>query len=154
MSARKRDALLGRKYPITLHEDESGGYVAEPRDLPGCITQGETLDEAVANLDSARRLWLRTAMDHGDAVPLPSTDETYSGRVLVRMPRSLHRRLAEAAEREGTSLNQVIVSMLSSGVTATQVIHALQALTAQGSGGGAKHPGMRATAPWPAGSHG
>lgn len=146
MSTRKRDELLGRTYPITLHEDESGGYVAEHRDLPGCITQGETLDEAVENLNSARKLWLRTAMERGDPVPLPSTDETYSGRVLVRMPRSLHRRLAESAEREGTSLNQLIVGMLSSGVTATQVTHALEALTAQGSTDKTARPRMRATA--------
>jgi len=45
--------------------------------------------------------------------PLPSSDNSYSGKLLVRMPKSLHRRLAETAEREGVSLNQYIVSLLS-----------------------------------------
>ncbi|MCX7783071.1 MAG: type II toxin-antitoxin system HicB family antitoxin, partial [Meiothermus sp.] len=53
------------------------------------------------------------AYEHGDEIPLPSTERSYGGRVLVRMPPSLHRRLAEGAEAEGVSLNQHIVGLLS-----------------------------------------
>lgn len=52
-------------------------------------------------------------MKLSDDIPLPSSDNSYSGKLLVRMPKSLHRRLAETAEREGVSLNQYIVSLLS-----------------------------------------
>jgi len=66
----------------------------------------------LANLEEARRLWLEAAYEHGDEIPLPSTEREYSGRVLVRMPKSLHRRLDEEAKAEGVSLNQYIVSLL------------------------------------------
>jgi len=111
-------ALLDRPFPITLHADPDGGYVAEVRDLPGCISQGETRDEALARIDDARMAWIRSAYAHGDSVPAPSVDASYSGRLLVRMPRSLHRRLAERASQEGVSLNQEVVSLLSERATA------------------------------------
>jgi predicted RNase H-like HicB family nuclease len=104
---------LSREYPVTLHPDPDGGYVAEVHDLPGCISQGDTRDEALAMIDDAREAWIRSAHVHGDPVPLPSADATYSGKILLRMPRSLHRRLAELAAREGVSLNHEVVSLLS-----------------------------------------
>jgi predicted RNase H-like HicB family nuclease len=41
-------------------------------DLEGCVAVGETLEEALANLAEARRLWLETAYEQGDEIPLPS----------------------------------------------------------------------------------
>ena len=104
---------LEQKYPVTLYPDRDGGYVAEIKDLPGCMTQGETAEEALAEVEDARMLWIETAYEHGDDVALPSTETQYSGKTLLRMPRSLHQKLAEGAEREGISLNQCIVSLLS-----------------------------------------
>lgn len=104
---------LGLKYPVTFYPDPDGGYVAEIKDLPGCMTQGETADEVMSNIEEARSLWIETAYEHGDEIPLPSTETQYSGRVLLRMPRSLHQQLVENAEREGVSFNQYIVSLLS-----------------------------------------
>jgi antitoxin HicB len=112
MSRKPKDATLDREYPMTLYPAGEGGFVAEHRDLPGCLTQGETLQETVENLASARKLWIATALEHGDEIPPPSTDERFAGRVLVRMPRTLHRRLFERAETEGVSVNQLIVAML------------------------------------------
>ncbi len=65
----------------------------------------------MANIIEARELWIETAYEAGDDIPLPSKDETYSGKLLLRMPKSLHRRLALVAERENVSLNQCIVSV-------------------------------------------
>lgn len=107
------DFYLERKYPVTLYPALEGGYVAEIKDLPGCVTQGETAEESVAEVEDARVLWIETAYEHGDDIPLPCTDTQYSGKTLLRMPRSLHQKLAEGAEREGISLNQHLVSLLS-----------------------------------------
>lgn len=104
---------LSLKYPVMLYPDPTGGYVAQIKDLPGCLTQGETLEETMVNINEARELWIETAYEAGDDIPLPSSDSTYSGKLLVRMPKSLHRHLAEAADSEGVSLNQYIVSLLS-----------------------------------------
>jgi antitoxin HicB len=63
---------LNLKYPITLYPDVEGGYVAEIKDLPGCLTQGETLQEAIDNIDEARELWLETAYESNDNISLPN----------------------------------------------------------------------------------
>ncbi|MEH2157615.1 type II toxin-antitoxin system HicB family antitoxin [Nostoc sp.] len=104
---------LNLQYPVTLYPDPEEGYVAQIKDLPGCLTQGETLEETMANLNEARELWIETAYEAGDRIPLPSSDNSYSGKRLLRMPKSLHRRLAETSELEAVSLNQYIVSLLS-----------------------------------------
>ncbi|MDB9421215.1 type II toxin-antitoxin system HicB family antitoxin [Microcystis aeruginosa CS-563/04] len=65
---------LGLKYPITIYPDDQGGYVSEIKHLPGCFTQGETIEETLANIDDARKLWLETAYEYGDHIPLPSTN--------------------------------------------------------------------------------
>ncbi|MBE9226481.1 type II toxin-antitoxin system HicB family antitoxin [Phormidium sp. LEGE 05292] len=103
---------LNLKYPVTLYPGEEA-YVAEIKDLPGCMTQGDTIDEVMSNIEEARELWIETAYEHGSMIPLPSTENQYSGRVLLRMPKSLHQQLVENAEREEVSFNQYVVSLLS-----------------------------------------
>jgi predicted RNase H-like HicB family nuclease len=108
------DFYLNLQYPVTLYPDIDGGYTAEIEELRGCLTQGETADEALKNIEEARVLWIETAYEYGDTISLPRTENQYSGKVLLRMPISLHQRLAEGAEREGISLNQYILFLLSS----------------------------------------
>lgn len=104
---------LNLKYPVLLVPEPEGGFTALIPDLPGCVSVGETQEEALKNVEEARQLWLETAYEYGDEIPLPSPEREYSGRILLRMPKSLHRRLAEEAEAEGVSLNQYILSLLS-----------------------------------------
>jgi len=100
------------KYPVTITPDVTGGYVSEIEDLPGCFTQGETLEEIYANMEEARRLWLESAYEDGLDIPLPRDLEQYSGKFFIRAPKSLHRKLDQQAKREGVSLNQYLVSTL------------------------------------------
>jgi hypothetical protein len=69
-------------------------------------------------ITEAKELWIETALDKGWPVPEPQIDEPkeYSGKFLARLPRSLHRELVELAEEEGTSLNQLVVMLLSRGI--------------------------------------
>lgn len=62
---------LGLHYPVTLVSEKEGGYTAFVPDLPGCVTVGETVEEALEMIKDARRLWLETAYEHGDRIPLP-----------------------------------------------------------------------------------
>lgn len=106
-------------YPFTvrhLSEDEGGGYLAEAFDLNGCMADGETIEEAVHNLEDAIYSWIKTAQELGDPVPSPSDDRKFSGRWVVRTPKSLHYRLVEMAKREGVSLNTMTVSLLAEGI--------------------------------------
>jgi antitoxin HicB len=113
MNEQPLEHYLSLVYSVTLDPDPEGGYVAQIRDLPGCLTQGETLEETMANIQEARELWIETAYELGDPIPLPNTMSEYSGKLLLRMPKSLHRDLARQAEAEAVSLNQYINLLLS-----------------------------------------
>lgn len=73
-SRKALEHYLNLRYPITIYPEAEGGYVAMIKDLPGCITQGETPDEIMANIEEARQLWIETVYEHGDEIPLPSDD--------------------------------------------------------------------------------
>ncbi len=103
---------LSLNYKVELYPDD-GAFVAEIPDLPGCITQGDTMEEAVALINEAKHLWLETAINRGISIQEPKNLDEYSGKFLLRMPKSLHARLAGQATDEGVSLNQYVVSLLS-----------------------------------------
>jgi antitoxin HicB len=113
---------LELNYPVTIYRAEEGGFVAEIEDLPGCLTEGETLEEVNQRIDDARNDWIRVAYEDGIDIPLPRSDEEYSGKFMVRIPKYLHRRLAERARQEGISLNQYVESILSAGVATQNII--------------------------------
>ena len=88
-------------------KDESGEYYfASVQELDGCMSDGATPDEAYANVREAMEGWIETKLEAGFAVPTPINAEKYSGKFVVRLPKSLHKRLSLEAEREGVSLNQ------------------------------------------------
>jgi antitoxin HicB len=101
-----------------LTEEEGGGYLIEFPDLPGCMSDGETVEEAIANGEDAKRCWIAAMTEAGRPIPPPSVEpaESYSGKWQLRAPKSLHRRLAERAKREGVSLNTLAVSLLAEGL--------------------------------------
>ena len=104
---------LALEYPFQVIADPDGGYVVMFPDLPGCMTQVERLDEVGPMAEEVRRLWIETTYEQGLEIPLPSYPEEYSGTLNLRIPRSLHRALAEAAQRDGVSLDQHAVMLLS-----------------------------------------
>jgi antitoxin HicB len=104
---------MSLSYPYELVLDqEQGGYFARHPDLPGCTAEGESPQEAVANLDESRRLWIEVRLEGGYPVPEP-VGEDYRGRISLRIPRSLHASLARAAVRRDMSLNQLLTVILS-----------------------------------------
>jgi antitoxin HicB len=114
------DYFLKLRYPVTLIPDETGGYAVEIEGLPGCFSQGETVEEALQMIDEARRLWLEVAYEDGYEIPLPHEEREYSGKFFIRAPKSLHRTLDILADREGVSLNQFLVATLSKAVGMSQ----------------------------------
>ena len=89
-----------------------GGYVASFPQLPGCITCGETAEAAVANAIDAKKEWLSAAIEDGIDIPCPDPADHYSGQFKLRLPKSLHKQLAEDAKRDGISMNQYCVYLL------------------------------------------
>lgn len=113
---------LTSAYPFTTVADDAGYFVSFP-DLPGCMTQVERLEHVGVMAAEILKLWLETAYEQGLEIPEPSAPSHYSGKFVVRLPRSLHRRLAESAAQEGVSLNQYATTLLAAGdaVAAVQV---------------------------------
>lgn len=70
MKQRTLDDYLNLSYEITFIREEDCVF-AEIKDLPGCMTQGETLDEALKLIEEARRGWIKTAFKIGMRVPFP-----------------------------------------------------------------------------------
>ena len=108
---------ISLKYPVTLVAAPEGGYFVKIEDLPGCYSQGETVEEAMEMIEEARRQWLEVVYEDDEiTIPLPQGEREYSGNVYIRAPKSLHRQLDQMAVREGVSLNQFVVSTLSQAV--------------------------------------
>ena len=92
------------------------GWIATVEELPGCQAHGPTPESAAAGMGDAVERWVREARAAGREVPPPGAAAAHSGKLLVRMPRSLHAELVRASDREGTSLNAYIVAALSASV--------------------------------------
>jgi predicted RNase H-like HicB family nuclease len=103
---------LNYRMEIVEDEDECGFVVSYP-DLPGCITCGETIETAIENAADAKRAWIEAALEEGIEIQVPERLEDYSGQFKLRIPRSLHKSLAEHSKREGISMNQYCVYLLS-----------------------------------------
>ena len=92
---------------------EEGGFVASYPELPGCITCAETMKEAMENLIDAKKAWIEAELEEGRKIPEPNALNSYSGQFKLRLPKSLHRQLAEHSKREGISMNQYCLYLLS-----------------------------------------
>lgn len=125
------DDYLGLQYRFDVIADPDGGWVIDFPDLPGCTTQADTLDEIVPMAEEGRQLWIESMYERGLAIPLPSYPEEYSGKFNLRLPKSLHRKLAESAERDGVSLNQYVVTLLSRRDAQQSIQHELMAIRGQ-----------------------
>ena len=108
------DYYMNLPYRLSIVPDlEEGGYAAEYPELPGCVTCGESIEEVVELARDAMRCWLSVALENGDTIPLPESMNTYSGQFKLRIPKSLHRTLANRAKEEGVSMNQYCSTILS-----------------------------------------
>jgi antitoxin HicB len=107
------------KYPVTIRpltKEEGGGYLVEFPDLPGCMADGETVEEALNEAESAMKSWIETAKNFGDDIPEPGISTKYSGQWRLRVPKSLHAALTLRAKLEGVSLNTLAAVLLAKGL--------------------------------------
>jgi antitoxin HicB len=114
------DYYLSLSYPYELVRDEDGTFVAAHPDLIGCLAQGETADEAIEALDLARRAWLEVRFEDGLPIAEPLEEDDFSGKILLRIPPSLHAALARLAQQQDASLNQLINNLLSEAIGAVR----------------------------------
>jgi len=111
------------EYPFVikkLTKEEGGGFLVTFPDLEGCMTGGDTLEEAVRNIDDAKRSYFM-AFEDDEKVPLPNNashdkEKDYSGRISLRIPKSLHKKISSQADEEGVSDNQYLLYIISQGL--------------------------------------
>lgn len=103
---------------VLIPDEESGTYTALILEFPGCISQGDTPQEAYELLEDAAKDWIEASLDLKQEIPSPLQSISFGGKVLLRLPKSLHRQLSTISEKEGVSLNQFIVSALAEKVGA------------------------------------
>jgi predicted RNase H-like HicB family nuclease len=107
------DEVLKQPYARVITPAPEGGYTAAVVEFPGCVTQGETVEDAYANLEDAARGWLEAVVEAHQPVPQPLTTEgDFSGKVVLRLPKSLHGKASRSAEREDVSLNTFLVTAI------------------------------------------
>lgn len=107
-------------YPMvirSLSDEEGGGVLVEYPDLPGCMADGDTLEEAIREGEDAVKAWIATAKAEGKSIPQPNKFKKYSGQFRARIPKSLHADLARRAELEGVSLNTMAITLLAEGLS-------------------------------------
>jgi len=116
---KKLDYYMKLPYRIEVtqdHSEENPGWVAKVKELPGCITQADTFEELEEMIFDALRSWIEIALEDGVTIPEPRSDAEYSGKFVVRLPKSLHRALVELSDEEGVSLNTFVIQALARAV--------------------------------------
>jgi len=107
MNSKDLNYYMTLPYKIVIEPDVNGGMVVHVPELPGCISQGDNLEDAYKMIEDAKRVWIESALEDGAVIPEPA-NEDFSGKFVVRVPKSLHKILTEQAKEEGVSLNQYI----------------------------------------------
>lgn len=109
---------MGLNYKVEVFRDESeGGYVLAIPMLKGCVTCSGELAKGMEMLEDAKKQWLVAALESGYEIPEPDTFDDYSGQFKLRLPKSLHRELAEKSKQEGISMNQYCLYLLAKNAT-------------------------------------
>lgn len=104
---------LKKPYARVLVPETDGSYRAEIMEFPGCIALGDTQAEALESLERVAESWIEATIEIGQKIPEPNEYQEYSGRLVVRLPKSAHRKAARLAALDGVSLNTFIVAAIS-----------------------------------------
>lgn len=114
---RSRDLnyYLSLSYPFSVEEINEDGvknYVLSIPDLPGCWSEGASLEEARQKLVESKEVWILANLAEGNPIPEPEKEEEFSGKFLLRISPRLHMKLSRSARQKNLSLNQHIRAVL------------------------------------------
>lgn len=104
-----------KQYPFEiqlLSEEDGGGYLISFPDFSECISDGDTIEEAIQNGLDALQETIAALESMNLPVPEPGSGGSYSGKFIQRVPKSLHARLAARARQEGVSMNTLVNTFL------------------------------------------
>ena len=107
---------LAKPYARLVIPESDGTFRGEILEFPGCLATGDTPSETLSALEDTAKDWLEAALAHGQHIPVPIDSNEFSGRLVLRLAKSLHKKAARLAEFEGVSLNQFIATSLAESV--------------------------------------
>jgi antitoxin HicB len=115
MAKKDIDYYLRLPYTVTLKRGTGDGdyWIARILELPHCMTHGDTPEEALRDIEDAKREWLKSNLEASLPIPEPVK---FTGQYHLRMPPSLHEALALKSDNEDVSLNQFIITALARAV--------------------------------------
>ncbi len=99
-----------------LSQDEGGGFLISYPDFAECISDGETVEEALANGRDALKATITALKAKKLAVPAPNSGGIASGKFVARVPKTVHAQLATRARAEGVSLNALVLAFIAQGL--------------------------------------
>ena len=108
------DYYMSLPYTIEIIKNDDGSYFCKIKEFKGCMTEADSLEEAVKMIEEAKILWLSAAIEDDVDIPLPehSDENNYSGKILLRLPKYLHKKLVDNAKNENVNLNYYIATLL------------------------------------------
>lgn len=116
MATKDLEYYLRLPYTVTLKRGAVDGeayWIARVLELPHCMTHGATPEEAIRDIEDAKREWLKSNFEAGLPIPEPAK---FTGQYHLRMPPSLHEALVRKSESEDVSLNQFMITALARAV--------------------------------------
>ncbi|WP_352418693.1 toxin-antitoxin system HicB family antitoxin [Proteiniborus sp.] len=116
------DYYMNLNYKIEIVKEElEDGYVISIPELKGCITTAGNIENGMKLIEDAKKEWIKAAIESGYEIPEPNSIEKYSGQFKLRIPKSLHKDLAEKSRQEGISMNQYCLYLLSKNITSHEI---------------------------------
>ena len=106
-------------YPFEMRplaRDEGGGFLISYPDFSDCISDGETVEEALKNGQDALKATIATLKSKALPVPTPNSGGIASGKFVARVPKTIHAQLTTRAKSEGVSLNTLVVTFIAQGL--------------------------------------
>ncbi|MFS0862018.1 type II toxin-antitoxin system HicB family antitoxin [Fredinandcohnia sp. 179-A 10B2 NHS] len=97
-----------------VKEEDIPYYYGKIAELDGCHTTADTVEKLLTELEEVKKDYIEIKLEYGD--PIPEPNEMPSGKIVLRMPKTLHWRLAGEAKQEGVSLNQYMIYKLSQSI--------------------------------------
>jgi predicted RNase H-like HicB family nuclease len=112
---------LKKSYSRIITPTEEGGFFAEILEFPGCFAEGKSSSETLEALERVAESWIEAALEQQQTIPEPFENQSYGGKVALRLPKSIHKQAARLANRDSISLNQFLVSAVSMRVGAEKM---------------------------------
>jgi antitoxin HicB len=107
------------EYPFEirpLSPDEGGGFLISYPDFSDCISDGETIEEAILNGKDALKATIAALKTKDFPIPAPNSGGIASGKFIARVPKTVHAQLTTRAKAEGVSLNSLVLTFLAEGL--------------------------------------